>query len=414
VFQDDVLASLLREAVANNQDLAIAVARVAAARASAGVARADLFPHLEAQLDATRTRSSREVVSFGESTRWDYRAAIAASWELDLWGRLRRGHEAALAEYAASEEGRRAALVTLVGDVAEAYFDLRELDLELEITRETTETRRKTSELFARRLEQGVSSDLETAQASADLAAASAAVHEVERRLGQQEHLLSFLLGRNPGPVARGSAIGSVALPPDVPAGLPASLLERRPDVRAAEAEVVAANARVGVARAEFFPRVSLTGLLGLESDDLNDLLDENAKMGSGAASLVAPLFQGGRLRANERVAVARWQEAVAEYRKAAQSAFRDVADQLVAIRRLRESRVEMERLVAALRQSVSLSTSRYENGLSSYFEVLDAQRRLLPAQIELARTKRDQYVALVRLYRALGGGWQAPCPPVR
>ena len=407
VFHDAALQGLLREAVENNHDLAIAMARVEEARASAGVARADRYPQIDGTFDASRARASRFLQPSGGREQSDFRAAIGASWELDLWGRIRRGEEAALAEYVGSEEGRRAALVTLVGDVAAAYFELRELDMELEITKATRDTRRRTSDLFTKRLEGGMSSKLETAQASADLAAAAAAIPDIERLIAQKEHEISLLLGRNPGPIARGTALSDTALPPDVPAGLPSSLLERRPDVRAAEAGVIAANARIGVAEAEFSPKVSLTGLLGLESRDLSDLANEKATIASLGAGLVAPIFHGGRLAASRRLAVAQWEEAVARYRKAAQSAFRDVADQLIAVRKLKEIRAELEREVAALADSLSLATTRYEGGLSAYFEVLDSQRRLFPAQIELARTRRDQHVALVFLYRALGGGWQ-------
>ena len=408
VFRDEALGVLVREAVADNQDLAIALARVEEARAGTGIARADRMPQVEGDLDATRSRASRDVQSSGSRTRSDFRAAIAASWELDLWGRIRRGEEAAIADYVASEEGMRAALVTLVGDVGEAYFDLRELDLELEITRATVETRRKTSDLFGQRLAGGMSSRLETAQATADLATAAAVIPALERRIAQKENQIRFLVGSNPGPVARGAALAGLAPPPDVPAGLPSALLERRPDVRAAEAAVVAANARIGAAEAAFFPKVSLTGLLGVESRDLADLASGKAAMGAFGAGLVAPIFQGGRLSAERCLAVAQWEETVAAYRKAAQSAFRDVADQLVAVRTTREERAEEEKVVAALSEALSLASTRYEGGLSTYFEVLDAQRRLFPAQIELARTKRDQHVAVVRLYRALGGGWQS------
>jgi multidrug efflux system outer membrane protein len=408
-FGDPTLVRLLGEALANNQDLALAVARVAEARATAGVVRADLFPQVEGTFDARRTRSSRELgFEFGPRTDDNFRAAIGASWELDLWGRVRRSHEAALADWLASEAGRRAVVVTLLGDVAEAYFDLRELDLELEITQATLATRRKTSDLFAKRLEGGVSSNLETSQAEADLAAAAALVPDLERRIAQQENRIALLLGRAPGPVARGPGIGALAVPPDVPAGLPATLLERRPDVQEAELGVRAAVARIGAAQAAYFPRVSLTALLGLESNDLENLTKDTARIGSLGAGLVAPIFQGGRLRAEHCVAVAQWEQAVAVYRRAVQDALRDVADQLVAIEKLREVRSQLETVVVSLRRALSLSTTRYENGISAYFEVLDAQRRLFPAEIEAARTQRDQHVAFVRLYRALGGG---ACP---
>jgi multidrug efflux system outer membrane protein len=416
VFHDESLAALIGEALANNHDLAIAIARVEEARATAGVARADYAPAISGTASATRSQSSRASVAFGPQFTSAYSAALSASWELDLWGRVRRGAEAAFADYVASEEGRRAAIVTLVGDVAEAWFTLRSLDDELEIVRATTESRRRTSELFAKRLEGGVSSTLEAAQAAADLAEAAAGIPELESRVAQQEHALRLLLGRSPGPVARPKGLPPLDVPPALPTGFPATLVERRPDVRSAEASVVAANARVGVAYAEFLPRVSLTALLGLDSSELAHLGDADATIASIGASLATPVLQGGRLEANAALAIARRDEAAAQWRKTVRSAFRDVADQVVAIRKLAEVRVELEREVGSLDQSLGLSRSRYEAGLSAYFEVLDAQRRLLPAQLLLARTKRDQYLALVRLYRALGGGWleggDASCAP--
>ena len=405
VFEDPVLQEHLRAALAGNEDLRAALARVADARARAGIAAADRFPQVEAGFTGFRDRASRELGGSGARTTNTFRASVAASWELDLWGRVRRGEEAAVADWIASEEGRRATVVTLIGDVAEAYFDLRELDEELEIARETRETRRKTLSLFSERATGGVSSKLETAQAQADLAFAEAAVPDIERRVTQQENLISFLLGRTPGPVARGAALGARPLPPPLPTGLPASLLERRPDVRAAEAEVRAANARVGEAMAAFFPRLDLLALLGLGARDLSDLAKDRATYGSLGGTFLAPVFQGGRLTAGRDAAQARYDEAVARFRRAVENAFRDVADQLAAVRGAREVRTAQEQQVAALTEALDLSSTRYGNGVAAYFEVLDAQRALFPARLELARTRRDQYVALIRLYRALGGG---------
>ncbi|MFO0934808.1 MAG: efflux transporter outer membrane subunit [Planctomycetota bacterium] len=406
VFEDPVLQEHLRTALAGNEDLRAALARVAEARARAGIAAADRFPQVEAGLTGSRDRASRELGGSGSRTTNTFRASVSASWEIDLWGRVRRGEEAAVAEWMASEEGRRAVVVTLVGDVAEAYFDLRELDEELVIAQETRDARRKTLSLFSERALGGVSSKLETAQAQADLAFAEAAVPDIARRVAQQENLISFLLGRTPGPVARGVSLGTRPLPPALPTGLPAALLERRPDVRAAEAEVRAANARVGVAMAEFFPRLDLLALLGLGARDLSDLAGDRATYGSLGGTFLGPVFQGGRLVAGRDAAQARYDEAVARFRRTVESAFRDVADQLAAVRGAREVRIALEQQVAALTEALDLSSTRYGNGVAAYFEVLDAQRALFPARIELARTRRDQYVALIRLYRALGGGW--------
>ncbi len=248
VFEDPALQGLLREGIAGNEDLRAALARVEDARARAGVAASDRYPQVDAGLSASRDRASRDLSGQGDRTTSTYRGTISATWELDLWGRVRRGEEAAVADWIASEEGRRGVVVTLIGDIAEAYFDLRELDEELAIARETRDTRQRTLDLFTQRIGGGVSSRLETSQAEADLAFAAATIPELERQISQQENLLSFLTGKTPGPVPRGRPLGAAALPPALPTGLPATLLERRPDVRAAEAEVIAANARVGVA----------------------------------------------------------------------------------------------------------------------------------------------------------------------
>jgi multidrug efflux system outer membrane protein len=265
-------------------------------------------------------------------------------------------------------------------------------------------------ELFESRLRAGTASELEQTQARADLAVARAAIPAVERRIGQQENLLAVLVGRLPGPVARGAALGVRSLPPALPAGLPSSLLERRPDVRAAEARVRAANARVGVATASMLPRVDLLAFLGLESAKASDFFDSRSTIWSIGAGLTAPIFHGGALSAERRRAIAAWEEAVAGYRLAVQDSFRDVADELLAIRTTRDLRAQLEDAVAALTRSVELASSRYQSGLAAYFEVLDAQRRLFPARIELARAIRDEHTAVIRLYRALGGGWQG-CP---
>jgi len=412
VFEDPALQGLLRDGLAGNEDLRAALARVADARARVGVAASEGRPHVDAELSGSRDRASRDLSSQGSRTTSTFRGGLSASWEIDLFGRVRRGEEAAVADWMASEEGRRAVVVTLVGDIAEAYFDLRELDEELVIARETRDTRAKTLDLFSQRLGGGVSSKLETAQAEADLAFAAATVPELERLVAQQENLLSYLLGRPPGPIPRGRSLGATALPPELPIGLPATLLERRPDVRAAEAEVIAANARVGVAVAEFFPRLDLMALVGLGTQELSGLSADQSSFGSVGASLLAPIFQGGRLAGNRDAAIAKRDEAVANFRRAALDAFRDVADQRAAVRGSRDARREQERQVAALGQALELSSARFSNGLAAYFEVLDAQRTLFPARLALARTKRNQYVALVRLYRALGGGWCGECSP--
>jgi multidrug efflux system outer membrane protein len=414
VFRDPALVSLIHEALGNSQNLAAALARVAQARASLGVARGDLYPQIDLAGDAARTRASGTLAPFGgqttsfpTSTTNNYRVAAGATWEIDLWGRVRRGAEAAWADYLQSEEGRRAAIVALVGDVAAAYFDLLELDSELSISRETRTARQKTIDLFRKRVTAGASSELESAQAAADLAVAEAAIPELERRITLQENLIALLVGRLPGPVTRSTSLGAWQAPPSLPAGLPSDLLERRPDVREAEDAVRAANARIGVATANMLPTIDLAAFFGFESGRVKDLLDARSKIASIGGSLTAPIFHGGALSAERCRAIAARDEAIANYRQAVQDAFRDVSDQLISILKTKDTYAALRRAVDALKQAVTLSSTRYDTGLASYFEVLDAQRRLYEAQIASSRALRDRHVAVVRLYRALGGGWQ-------
>lgn len=412
VFQDPALQQILRDGLAGNEDLRAAIARVDEARARARVAGADRYPSIEADGLASRDRASRDLSPEGSRTSNTFRGTVAASWEIDLWGRVRRSTEAAIADWVATEEGRRATVVTLVADLAEAYFVLRGLDEELEIARDTRDARQKTLDLFTQRLGSGVSSQLETSQAEADLAFAAATIPELERLVAQQENRISFLVGRAPGPVPRGPSLGATAMPPTLPTGLPARLLEQRPDVRAAEAEVVAANARVGVATAEMFPRLDLFALMGLSTRDLTELSTGRSSFGSIGGTLFAPIFEGGRLAGERDAACAVRDEAVARFRRSVEDALRDVADQLAAVKSSKESRVHQQRQVDALARALAFSSDRFSTGLAAYFEVLDAQRLIFPARIILTRTKRDQYVALVNLYRALGGGWAGGCPP--
>jgi multidrug efflux system outer membrane protein len=404
VFDDPILKGLVEEAIHNGFDARLAAARVQEARARFGIARSQYFPGVEYQAGWQRARADQTLNPSGMTqTLWTVNAGF--SWELDLWGRIRRLNEAALAEYLATEEARRGVLLSLVSDVAIAYLDLRELDRELEIARSTTAAFQDTYDLFNRRLEGGAASSLETARAEASLALVASQIPEIERAIVAQEIHLDFLLGRNPQPVPREGPI--TPLPPEVPAGLPSTLLERRPDIRQAEQVLIAANAGVGVAKADFFPRLSLTGFFGNASTELDDLFSQG-KTWSLGAGLLGPIFQGGRIRRGYEVAQARWEQARIGYEATTTNAFGEVSRALADRTKLVETERQRERTVAAYQEAVRLANLRYVSGLSAYFEVLEAQQQLFPAEIGLSQTRRDQLVAVVNLYRALGGGWQA------
>ncbi|PYT18039.1 MAG: RND transporter [Acidobacteria bacterium] len=404
VFDDPILKGLIEEAIRNGFDARLATARVQEARARFGIARSELFPSVDYEGGWQRGRPDQIINPSGETqSRWTADAGF--SWELDLWGRVRRLDEAALAAYFATEEGRRGVLLSLVSDVAIAYMDLRELDRELEIAKSTTAAFQGTYDLFNRRLEGGAASSLETARAEASLAQVAAQIPEIGRAIVARETQINFLLGRNPQPIPREGP--PTALPPEVPAGLPSTLLERRPDIRQAEQVLIAANAGVGVAKADFFPRLSLTGLFGNVSPELGDLFSQG-KTWSLGAGLLGPIFQGGRIKRGYEAAQARRQQAQIEYEATAANAFGEVSRALTDRANLVETERQRMRTVAAYQEAVRLANVRYASGLSAYFEVLESQQQLFPAEIGLAQTRRDQLVAVVNLYRALGGGWQA------
>jgi outer membrane protein, multidrug efflux system len=416
LFKDPALHELISTAVVANRDVQIAVARVLESRAQLGVARAAQFPQVNANGSYQYTRpfsKNSPMLQGGETfTGDDWQAGMDLTFELDLWGRLRRGTEAARAELLASEETRRAVLMTLVADVARTHFDLLELDRELEIARRTRQTRQVSLDLQRRRFEQGLSTQLDVDRAEAEVAVAAATVPDLERRIAQTENGLSVLLGRNPGPIARGSPLDGQRLPPEVPAGLPSVLLERRPDIRQAQQTLVAANARIGVAKAEYFPQVSLTGLFGVESVSLSDLFTKGSRFWSIGPTMTVPIFTAGRVSNTVKGFEARQQQAAIQYLQAIQQAFREVEDALVFHRKAREIRTERERRAAANRRALSLANLRYERGLSTQLEVLDAERQLFSAELDLASTTRDQLGAVVQLYKALGGGWQSQPAP--
>lgn len=411
VFQDDVLKQLVATAIQQNFDLKIASERVLEARAQYGIQKSALFP----ELDANGQLTSQRVSSLGAfpypagfNTAASYaQAGFSLSWELDLWGRLRRLNEAARAQYLASEEGRRGVLTTLIADVSTAYFDLREQDLELDIARRTKQNAGKGLQLTTLRHNRGAATGLDVHQAEQLLFTATAQIAAAERGIGQTEDQLSLLLGRSPGDIPRGKTLEQFALSPEIPAGLPSALLERRPDIRGAEATLIAANAEIGAAQAQYFPQISLTAFLGGQSKELMNLFTGPARQWSFVPDAALPIFTAGRIRNNVRLTKAQQREALLSYRKTIQNAFREVSDALIAYRKTGEQRGQEELLVKALRETERLSNLRYRGGLDSYLQVLDAQRNLFQGELALAQLRRDELLAVVELYRALGGGWQ-------
>jgi len=412
VFDDPSLQALERDAIAHNLDLRVAVARVTEARALAGVAKSFLYPDVNGTFSYGGNQGSRNTQPPGgepdaDRTYNNTTLAVTLSWEADLFGRLRRNDEAAFARYLATEEGRRAVLITLVSDVASSYFLLRELDLQLEIAHRTLTLNDQTVVYYSQRLEGGVSNRLEVNQAKANRALTAASIPEIERQIAILEHAISVLVGRAPGAIDRGRTLDEQHPPPAIPVGLPATLLERRPDVIQAERLLVAANADVGAAKALFYPTISLTGSLGAVSGDLGKLLQGDSVIWSIGAGLLQPIFNGKRIRRNYEAAQARFDQAVAQYQQSALDAYREVADALITIEKLAEVRKEQEGGVIALRDASQLSRDRYETGLSTYLEVLVADQQLFQLELQLAQTRGEQLRVIAQLYRALGGGWQ-------
>jgi outer membrane protein, multidrug efflux system len=395
------LRSLVEEALRNGYDVRVAAARVEQARARYGIAGAARYPDVDYQV---RTGYGHQ----NEETGAAIAANVGAFWEIDLWGRIRRLNEAAKAQYLASEEGQRAVRLALASEVASAYFDLRELDAELDIAKRTVAAFQDTFDLFDKRLKGGTASGVETSRAEALLANAAAQIPQLERQIIATENEINLLLGHQPGPVRRGQTLAEQPFPASVPPGLPASILTRRPDVRAAEQALVAANANIGVAQAAFYPTLSLTGVLGGQSSELSEFFNEG-KLWSVQAGLLGPIFNAGRLRNQRRVAVAQFDEALAEYEQAVTRALSDASTSLVSVEKLGVAEAERQRALRANQEAVRLVKLRYESGFSAYFEVLDAMQQLFTAENTLARTRRDRLVALVQLYRALGGGWEVP-----
>jgi len=415
LFQDPVLRGLIGTALEENKDLRLAVARVAEARAQLAVTRAAQFPQVDGQGSYTNQRFSQKSFPFaaigsfpGASVPQDfYRTSVDLTFELDLWGRLRRGTEAARGDLLASAENARTVLTTLISDVAQSYFDLLELDREADVDRRTLASRQASLELVRRRFEEGLTNELDVRRAEQELATAAAAVPGVERRIAETENRLSVLLGRNPGPIPRGGVLDAQTAPPQVPAGLPSMLLERRPDIRQAEQQLISANAHIGEAKAAFFPRISLTGMFGVESASLSELFTGPSRAWQVGPTITFPIFHAGQLLGNLHAAEARQQQALIQYQQTIQQAFREVEDALVFRAKASEIRTQQAVRVQAAQRAVDIANLRYTNGLGTYLDVLDAQRQLFTAEIDLAGITRDQLTAVVQVYKALGGGWE-------
>jgi multidrug efflux system outer membrane protein len=412
VFKDERLQDMVRTALVQNYDLRDAVVRVEAARANLGITRADQFPTIDAGAGVTTQRSSAggafplpegvdQTRTFGGVT------LNLLSFEVDLWGRLRRATEAARADLLASEENRKAVMTTLVSDVASSYFNLLALDQELAIAKRTLATREESLQLIQVREKGGLATLVEVRQGEQLVYGAAQAIPEAERQIEQTENQISLLLGGSPNAVSRGRSLTEQEQPPSVPAGLPSSLLERRPDIRAAEQNLVAANAIIGVARAAYFPRISLTGFLGFQSSELSNLFSGPTRVWQFAPQVTQPIFNAGRLKSNVRLAEAQQQIALIEYERVIQTAFREVSDALIEHRKVREIRTQQERLVETLQDRSRLSYMRYRGGVDTLLSALDADRDFFEAELRLAQTTRNELLALVQLYRALGGGWQ-------
>lgn len=408
-FQDPVLNDLIDQALAHNPDLRVAAARVDEYAGRLSATRSGQFPQINYQLGATRDRGSERLATPLPSTidnpQNTLSGALGATWEIDLWGRLRRLEEAARADLLASEEGRRGVVLSLVASVASGYLNLRDLDQQVDIARQTVASRADSLRLFEVRHKGGIVSRIEVAQVQSEFEAAQAQLLGLEQAVAQAENALAFLLGRAPGSIPRGKALDALPLIP-VPAGLPSDLLAQRPDIRQAEQNLIAANANLGAVKARYYPTLSLTGLLGFASEELGKLFSGPARTWSFAGGLAGPLFTFGALEGQEAQAEARRAQLLASYQKAVQNGFREVEDALVAQAKSRTRAEAQARQVSSLKDYARLARLRYENGYTSYLEVLDAERSLFNTQLQYAQARADALAALVAVYKAMGGGW--------
>ncbi len=411
LLQDPELRKLVETAIAQNRDVRVALATISEFRAQYGATRGALFPRID--LNAFGGTQKGVFGSFAVATKFDVLSATAdLQWELDFWGRIRRATEAAKSDMLSREENQRAVVLTLVSDVATAYLELRELDVDLEISKRTLASNEETLRLARRRFEQGLISELDVRQFESEVASPAARVADFERQIVQKEDQISVLVGRNPGSVPRGRALTETLAPLSIPAGLPASLLDRRPDVRQAEQDLHAAMARIGAAKGELMPKFTLTGQYGTQSQDVNDLFNSNTEIYQLFGGVSMPLFTGGQVGKQVDVARARTEQARYRYEQTILLALQDVNDALVGVRATRDVTTAQERQTGALRAAYRLADERYQNGISNYLDVLDAQRNLFAAELSLASAQRQQMVAAVQLYKALGGGWPRAVGP--
>jgi outer membrane protein, multidrug efflux system len=406
VFQDPQLQSLIRTALKNNYDVRIAASRVLQAQAQLGITRADQFPTLSAGGEIASQQSPKiGPIPAYEITQGQLTAS--AAWNLDFWGKYRRATQAARANLLANEWAQKQVMATLVADLATAYFQLRELDLELEISKRTFNSRTESLQLTQTLEQHGINSLLDVRQSEQLVFTAATTIPGFEREIAEDENAISVLLGNNPGDVPRGLRLTEEPHSPEVPAGLPSSLLERRPDIRQAEQNLIAVNAQIGVARAAYFPQISLTGSAGYESPALTNLFTGPAGIWNLAGSFSQPIFQGGRLKSNVRLAEAQHEQMLLTYQQTIQGAFRDVSNGLISYRKFREFRIQQEHLLESAQDAARLSEVRFKAGTTDYLEVLTNETNSFSAELGLAQAQANELIALVLLYQALGGGWQ-------
>src|SRR5579871_4415278 len=414
VFNDDQLQNLIRTALIQNYDLRAAVANVEAARANLGITRSNQFPNVSASGDIELTRLSRDgtfplPATFvpSQNRNWGQAGLNLLSFEADIWGRLRRATEASRANLLSAEENRKTVITTLVADVATDYFTLRELDYESDISRRTLDTRQESLRLIQQRQGGGVATLLDLRQGEQLVYTASETIPGLQQQIEQTENQITLLLGQNPGGIVRGRNFTDQEFPPDVPAGMPSALLARRPDIRAAEANLIAANANIGVAKAAYFPQISLSGFLGGQSTQLSTLFSGPHSAWSFVPQVTQPIFTAGRLKSTVKLAESQQQAALVAYEKTIQTAFTETSNALIAHQRLRESRTQQESLVTALQDRTRLAYVRYRGGVDTQLNALDADRDLFQAELTLAQIRLNELLSVVQLYKALGGGWQ-------
>ena len=410
LFKDPQLQELVRVALEENRDLRVAIARVDEARARLGEVRSGQFPTVGGVATGNRGNTlDATLPSAGIGIQENYFLGVVAGYEVDLWGKFRRSTEAARAELLSIEENQRTVMITLIADVASAYLLLRDLDVRVEIAQDTLQARNKSTALIQARFDKGTVALIDVNQAQILEADAAAQLAQLRRQAGETENLLNVLLGKNPRPIIRGRAIDKDLVVPEVPAGLPSTLLERRPDIRAAEASLAAQTARIGVATALRIPSVTLTGDLGLASTDLSDLLESDGKIWGVGIDILGPIFDAGKRRSLVEIEKARTEQALNVYEQSILQALREVEDALAGIRWYREELAAREFQLNAAQSASDLSWARYNGGVTSYLEVLDSDRSLFDAQLAAAEIRRRELVSIVSLYKALGGGWVLP-----